>query len=100
MAWHFARAIREDPTRRGLLVMNHEYVDDGLLHPDGLKTWSAGKMAKSQAAHGISVLEIAWFLSMHRLVLAGYPLARHFPALSPQSWRSAFMCAPVVPNCG
>lgn len=44
---------------RGLLVMNHEYVDDGLLHPDGLKTWSAGKVAKSQAAHGISVLEIA-----------------------------------------
>ncbi len=25
----------------------------------------------------ISVLEIAWFISIHRLVLAGYPLARH-----------------------
>jgi hypothetical protein len=24
--------------QRGLLVMNHEYTDDGLLHPDGMKT--------------------------------------------------------------
>lgn len=27
-----------DGSKRGLLVMNHEYVDDGLLHKDGLKT--------------------------------------------------------------
>jgi uncharacterized protein len=42
----------------GLLAMNHEYVDDGLLHTDGLKTWSAEKVRKSQAAHGISVIEV------------------------------------------
>jgi secreted PhoX family phosphatase len=42
----------------GLLVMNHEYVDDGLLHPDGLKTWTAEKVRKSQAAHGVSVIEV------------------------------------------
>lgn len=47
-----------DGSRRGLLVSNHEYVDDGLLHTDGLKTWSAEKVKKSQAAHGISVIEI------------------------------------------
>jgi len=47
-------------TRRGLLVMNHEYVDDGLLHSDGHQVWSAVKVAKSQAAHGISVSE--WVL--------------------------------------
>jgi hypothetical protein len=47
-----------DGSRRGLLVMNHEYVDDGLLHTDGLRTWSAEKVRKSQAAHGISVTEI------------------------------------------
>jgi hypothetical protein len=41
----------------GLLVMNHEYTDDGLLHADGLARWSAEKVAKSQAAHGISVSE-------------------------------------------
>ena len=47
-----------DGSKRGLLVMNHEYTDDGLLHPDGFKTWSAEKVRKSQAAHGVSVIEI------------------------------------------
>ncbi|WKB51292.1 PhoX family protein [Eleftheria terrae] len=42
----------------GLLVMNHEYTDDGLLHADGMATWSAEKVRKSQAAHGISVIEL------------------------------------------
>jgi uncharacterized protein len=42
----------------GLLVMNHEYVDDGLLHNDGLQTWTLEKVRKSQAAHGVSVIEI------------------------------------------
>ena len=32
----------------GLLVMNHEYTDDGLLHPDGMKTWSANKVRKAR----------------------------------------------------
>jgi uncharacterized protein len=45
-------------SKRGLLVMNHEYTDDGLLHTDGLKTWSAEKVRKSQAAHGVSVVEV------------------------------------------
>ncbi len=49
-----------DGSRRGLLVMNHEYADDGLLHPDGVANWSAEKVRKSQAAHGVSVTEIAW----------------------------------------
>ena len=43
---------------RGLLVMNHEYTDDGLLHPDGMKTWSAEKVRKAQAAHGVAVIEV------------------------------------------
>jgi secreted PhoX family phosphatase len=42
----------------GLLVMNHEYTDDGLLHSDGMKTWSRDKVRKSQAAHGVSVIEV------------------------------------------
>ena len=45
-------------SQRGLLVMNHEYVDDGLLHTDGMKTWTAEKVRKSQAAHGVSVIEV------------------------------------------
>jgi secreted PhoX family phosphatase len=43
---------------RGLLVMNHEYTDDGLLHPGGLADWSAEKVRKSQAAHGVAVIEV------------------------------------------
>ena len=41
----------------GLLVTNHEYTDDGLLHADGLAPWTAEKVAKAQAAVGISVVE-------------------------------------------
>jgi secreted PhoX family phosphatase len=47
-----------DGSRRGLLAMNHEYIDDGLLHTDGLKTWSAEKVKKAQAAHGVAVVEV------------------------------------------
>jgi uncharacterized protein len=43
---------------RGLLVMNHEYTDDGLLHVNGMADWSAEKVRKSQAAHGVSVIEV------------------------------------------
>lgn len=48
----------EGSSVHGLLVMNHEYVDDGLLHTDGLKTWSAEKVRKAQAAHGVAVVEV------------------------------------------
>ncbi len=47
-----------DGSRRGLLAMNHEYTDDGLLHPGGMNAWSAEKVKKAQASHGISVIEI------------------------------------------
>jgi uncharacterized protein len=43
----------------GLLVMNHEYTDDGLLHPGGLSPWTPDKVKKSQAAHGVAVIEVA-----------------------------------------
>ena len=43
----------------GLLVMNHEYTDDGLLHSDGMKSWTAEKVRKAQAANGVSVVEVA-----------------------------------------
>lgn len=47
-----------DGAQRGLLALNHEYVDDGLLHPDGMQTWTAEKVRKSMAAHGVSVIEV------------------------------------------
>jgi secreted PhoX family phosphatase len=45
--------------RHGLLAINHEYTDDGLLHSDGMLSWTAEKVRKSQAAHGVSIIEVA-----------------------------------------
>ena len=38
--------------------MNHEYLDEGLLFPDGQKTWTAEKVLKAQHAVGVSVIEV------------------------------------------
>ncbi|NJR71954.1 MAG: DUF839 domain-containing protein [Gammaproteobacteria bacterium] len=43
---------------RGILCVNHEYADDGLLHTTGFADWNADKVAKCQAAMGVSVVEI------------------------------------------
>ena len=43
---------------RGLLAMNHEYTDDGLLHVGGMTPWTAEKVKKTQAAHGVAVIEV------------------------------------------
>ena len=48
-----------DGSRRGLLAINHEYTDEMLLHPGGMTPWTPAKVAKSQASHGIAVIEIA-----------------------------------------
>ncbi len=47
-----------DGSRRGLLAVNQEYVDNGLLFPDGQLTWNEEKVRKAQAAHGITVIEV------------------------------------------
>lgn len=46
-------------SRRGLLVQNNEYTDDGLLFPDGVASWSIEKTNKSLNAHGVSIIEIS-----------------------------------------
>ena len=43
---------------RGVLCINHEYTDEGLLHADGMAEWSHAKTIKSQNAHGVSVIEV------------------------------------------
>ncbi|GAB2907629.1 PhoX family protein [Streptomyces mayteni] len=45
-------------SRRGMLVVNHEYVDQQLLFPDGDDEMTAEKVDKAVAAHGVSVVEI------------------------------------------
>ena len=42
----------------GLLCVNHEYVDQGLLFADGMRSWSPEKVSKALAAHGVSILEV------------------------------------------
>jgi secreted PhoX family phosphatase len=87
-----------DGSRRGLLVINHEYTDDGLLFTDGMAAWSAAKTAKSQAAHGISVVEVAldggrWQLvrpSRHaRRITADSPVVLSGPAAGHPLMRTA-----------
>ena len=55
--------------RSGLLVMNHEYTDEQLLHTDGVKVWTAEKVRKSQHAMGVSVIEVALTASGWQQVL-------------------------------
>ncbi len=45
-------------SQRGLLAINHEYTDDGLLHTGGMTPWTLQKVHKAQAAHGVAVIEI------------------------------------------
>lgn len=52
----------------GILCINHEYVDDGLLHADGrvmpdpekgiAGNWTLDKVRKSQAAVGVSIVHV------------------------------------------
>ena len=42
----------------GLLVLNHEYLDQRLLFPDAMNTWTAEKLNKAQNAIGVSVIEV------------------------------------------
>jgi secreted PhoX family phosphatase len=55
---YFPLPVGSTSSTHGVLAVNHEYTDDGLLHPGGMEPWTADKVAKSQAAHGVSVVEI------------------------------------------
>ena len=103
-----------DGSRRGLLVMNHEYADDGLLHTDGMRTWSAEKVRKSMAAHGVSVIEVEdrggrWQTvapsRFARRITAATPMALGGPAAGHPLMRTAADPAGTRPlgtlnNCG
>lgn len=46
-------------SRRGILVVNHEYVDTVQLYPDGDAEMTQDKVDKALAAHGVSIVEVA-----------------------------------------
>ena len=69
-------------SRRGLLAINHEYTDDGLLHPDGQKGWTLEKVRKAQAAHGVAVVEVE-LQGAHWQLVRPSPYARRITAHTP-----------------
>jgi len=66
----------------GLLAVNHEYTDDGLLHQGGMEPWTAAKVRKSQAAHGVAVIEVRLDESRWSLVRPS-TYARRITAFTP-----------------
>jgi secreted PhoX family phosphatase len=70
-------------SERGLLAMNHEYGDHGLLFADGGREWGPEQVAKSQAAHGLSVCEIARQPDGSWAAVRPSPFARRVTAQTP-----------------
>ena len=58
----------KEQNRRGLLVVNHEYIDQIIHYPDGSTTMTKEKVDKALAGHGVSVVEIALLNGKWRLV--------------------------------
>jgi secreted PhoX family phosphatase len=87
-----------DGSQHGLLLMAHGGVDDGLLHARGTLGWSADKVRKSQAAVGLSVVEVAlkgqtWQTlrpsTLARRITANTPLVLSGPAAGHASLKTA-----------
>ncbi|EML9402504.1 TPA: PhoX family phosphatase [Klebsiella pneumoniae] len=57
MAWFSLPQSKENPAH-GLLALNHEYIDNGMLFKDGTANWDLDKARKGQNAMGISVIEV------------------------------------------
>lgn len=65
---YFPMPYGSTQSTRALLAINHEYADEGLLFPDGMKTWSAEKVKKAQQAVGVSIIEVEWVDGAWRVV--------------------------------
>jgi hypothetical protein len=82
----------------GLLAINHEYTDDGILHVGGTDPWTAAKVEKSQNAHGVSIIEVKkvagqWTIvrpsSFARRITANTPIAISGPAAANSLMKTA-----------
>ena len=58
--------------RRGLLVVNHEYVDPSQIYTDGPAVMTKEKVDKALAAHGVTVIEVALIRGRWRPVDSRY----------------------------
>lgn len=55
---YFPKGSGQEKNRRGLLVVNHEYIDRNLTYTDGDEVMTAEKVAKALEGHGVSIVEI------------------------------------------
>lgn len=78
---------QEERSRRGLLVMNHEYIEQSELHPNGQVLVDGKRLPddvrKELAAHGVSVMEVARQTSGEWSVVTGSKFNRRITASTP-----------------
>lgn len=55
---YFPLPLGSTGSKHGLMAINHEYTDDGLLHVGGMNGWNGEKVKKAQAAVGVSIIEV------------------------------------------
>ncbi|MDA3040260.1 MAG: PhoX family phosphatase, partial [Actinomycetota bacterium] len=98
--------------RHGILCLNHEYTTEGFFHPDDADR--ATRTAKSQAGHGVSVVEVrhrdgTWSVvadgGYNRRITATTPMTFSGPAAGHASLRTGDDPAGMNPrgtinNCG
>jgi secreted PhoX family phosphatase len=78
---HFFPAPGPAGYRSGLLVLNHEYVDQVLLFPDGPASMTTEKVQKALAGHGVSIVAVALVDGQWRAVDS--PLNRRITGTTP-----------------
>lgn len=69
---YFALGEGAQASRKGLLVLNHEYVDTTQIYPASAGSPSAEQVAKALAAHGVSVVQFELRANKWRLVDSSY----------------------------
>ncbi|WP_344090485.1 PhoX family phosphatase [Nocardiopsis composta] len=55
---YFPLGKGKDGSRRGVLVLNHEYMDRTLSYPDGDEEMTREKADKGAAMHGVSIVQV------------------------------------------
>ena len=80
---YFTLPMASSSSNRGLLAMNHEYVDNGLLFKDGTAHWDMNKVRKSQNAMGVSIVEVAKDSGGQWQVVRPSPYARRITPHTP-----------------
>jgi len=92
---YFSLPMGTANSTHALLAINHEYTDDGLLHPDGMRTWTVQKVCKSQAAHGISIVEIQFTGNAWQIVRPSR-YARRITAYTPMRFSGPAAGSPLL----